>query len=130
MKKFFSFLAVALVAMTCVIAQSSSEAPVDSSTQVITIEDKYAAFHPKAKTVTLTAEYTPLTGEVRFYYKCLQGSYDKGDAMNTAQAYFEDFAKENKYKHMTYINDTESSRKDEKMKLIYTTYYEYVRFTK
>ena len=128
MKKFISILAVALIAVTCALAED--DVPVDTTSQYETVEDIYAEFHPKAKTVTLSYEFTPLTGEVRFYYKCLQGSYDKGDAMNTAQAFFEDFAKQHKFKHMQYINDTESSRKDETMKLIYTTYYEYVRFTK
>lgn len=126
MRKFITILAVAFIAITGVVAQSLE----DSTTQYLTIEDTYADYHPKAKNVTISIEYTQMTGEVRFYYKCLQGSYDKGEAMNTAMAFLEDFAKEHKYKHMQYINDTESSRKDETLKLVYTTYYEYVRFTK
>lgn len=68
----------------------------DTKTRIIKVEDKYADQHVKAKTVDLQMEYTPLTGDVIFYYVCMQSSYDQGEAMNTAMAVFEDFALDRK----------------------------------
>lgn len=101
-----------LVCVSSAFAQSSDiideieQKPQDISTQVIRIEDKYATYHPKAKTVTMEIEYMPLTGEVYFHYVCIAASYDQGEAMNTAIAVLEDFAQEYQYRSYTH------SRKD------------------
>ena len=108
MKKLLTILAASLVIGTA-FAQTASDATVESldsyssiDTQVLQIEDKYPNLHPKAKSVTIEIEHTPLTGEVRLYYTCMASCYDQGEAMNTAMAVYEDFAAENKYKHYTY----------------------------
>lgn len=103
----------------------------DRSTQDITIEDKYADQHPTASTVKLTMEYTPITGEVRFYYECLQASYDQGEAMNTAMGVFQDFAAEHGYKHYYYkAKDKSKYYKDKETKQRMARYSSYVYFTK
>lgn len=112
MKKIVTLFAIAaifgLVVVGSAVAQSSDNAEdveqkaVDISTQIIRIEDKYASYHPKAKTVTLEIEYTPLTGEVYFHYICIAASYDQSDAMATAKAVFADFAKEYQYRDYNY----------------------------
>ncbi|MBP5156433.1 MAG: hypothetical protein ILP18_00980 [Treponema sp.] len=103
----------------------------DRTTQVITVEDQYADLHPTANTVTLTMEYTPLTGEVHFYYECLQASYDQGEAMNTAMGVFQDFAAEHGYKHYYYkAKDKSKYFKDKETKQRMARYSSYVYFTK
>ena len=103
----------------------------DRSTHTITVEDKYADQHPTANTVTLTMEYTPLTGEVHFYYECLQASYDQGEAMNTAMGVFQDFAAEHGYKHYYYkAKDKSKYYKDKETKQRMARYSSYVYFTK
>ena len=74
----------------------------DTKTFVYEIEDKYGEEHPSAKNVKLSLEFTPLTGDVRFFYECLAGSYDQGEAMNTAKAVFLDISKELNFKHYSY----------------------------
>ena len=108
MKKLITVIAATLLIGTA-FAQSASDATVEAldsyksiDTEVLKIEDKYADLHPKAKSVTIEVEHTPLTGEVRLYYTCMASVYDQGEAMNTAMAVYEDFALENKYKHYTY----------------------------
>ncbi len=111
------------------VEQSDSYA--DKSTQSITVEDKYADQHPTANTVKLTMEYTPLTGEVRFYYECLQASYDQGEAMNTAMGVFQDFAAEHGYKHYYYkAKDKSKYYKDKETKQRMAQYSSFVNFTK
>lgn len=108
-----------------------SDSYADKSTQDITIEDKYADQHPTASTVKLTMEYTPMTGEVRFYYECLQASYDQGEAMNTAMGVFQDFAAEHGYKHYYYkAKDKSKYYKDKETKQRMARYSSYVYFTK
>ena len=140
MKRIISLIAASLVAVT-VFAQTASNGGIDkldsyaekqykdTATLVKTIEDKYAAQHPKAKTVSLEYEYSPLTGEVRFYYTCLSASFDQGEAMNTAMAFFEDFAVQENYKHYAYKKkDKTKYFKDGPARK--TTYISYVLFTR
>ncbi len=107
MKRFFVMLTVCLLAGFA-FAQEVSETggeeidAIGTKIQEITIEDTYSEMHPRAKTVSLSIDYTPLTGEVRFYYKCMAASFDQGEAMNTAMAVFEKFALENQYRHYSY----------------------------
>lgn len=111
------------------IEQSDSYA--DKTTHVITVEDKYADQHPTATSVTLTMEYTPVTGEVRFYYECLQASYDQGEAMNTAMGVFQDFAAEHGYRHYYYkAKDKTKYFKDKETKQRMARYSSFVYFTK
>ncbi len=107
MKKILALCAVALLAIGSVAAQSSEnssastasveEQYVDISTSFQQIEDKYAEFHPTAKHVSITLEYTPLTGEVVVYYSCIAASYDQGEAIDTIDAVLTDFAREHKF---------------------------------
>ena len=111
------------------IEQSDSYA--DKTTHVITVEDKYADQHPTATSVTLTMEYTPVTGEVRFYYECLQASYDQGEAMNTAMGVFQDFAAQHGYRHYYYkAKDKTKYFKDKETKQRMARYSSFVYFTK
>ena len=102
----------------------------DTKTRIIKVEDKYADQHVKAKTVDLQMEYTPLTGDVIFYYVCMQSSYDQGEAMNTAMAVFEDFALENKYKHYVYTNKDKSHPYKDERGIKMMRYTSRVRFTR
>ncbi len=98
------------------------------NTEVIKINDTYGSYHPKAKTVTLEIEHTPLTGEVRLYYTCLASSFDQGEAMNTAMAVYEDFAVKNKYKHYSYISKDKTSYKKDERGVRVATYVSHVVF--
>lgn len=103
----------------------------DTKTFVYEIEDKYAEEHPKAKSVTLSLEFTPLTGDVRFFYTCLAGSYDQGEAMNTALAVFQDVSKELNFKHYTYkAKDKVKYYKDKENNQRMAQYSSFVNFTK
>lgn len=113
MKKIMAFVAVlAFAAGSAVFAQNlggtstggaeAADSYADTKTFVYEVEDKYAEEHPTAKNVKLTLEFTPLTGDVRFFYECLAGSYDQGEAMNTALHVFEDISKELNFKHYEY----------------------------
>ncbi len=109
MKKIFAFAVVAFIALAAVSAQTvtgddveSLNSYVDTSTQTIEVEDKYADQHPSASTVKMEIEWTPVTGVVRLYYTTMAASFDRGEAMNTAIAVYEDFAVENKYTRYTY----------------------------
>ena len=102
----------------------------DTKTRIIKVEDKYADQHVKAKTVDLQMEYTPLTGDVIFYYVCMQSSYDQGEAMNTAMAVFEDFALENKYKHYVYTKKDKSHPYKDERGIKMMRYTSRVRFTR
>ena len=135
MKRILTFIAAALFA-SAAFAQTASGGGVESldsyaDTRSITktVEDKLASYHPKAKNVTIEYEWTPLTGELRFYYTCLAASFDQGEAMNTAMAFFEDFAAEQKYKHYSYkAKDKTKYFKDGPARK--TTYVSYVLFTR
>ncbi|MBP5251168.1 MAG: hypothetical protein J6Z17_02010 [Treponema sp.] len=135
MKRILVLLAASLITAT-VFAQSASgggveslDSYVDTKTVSKTVEDKYGSYHPKANNVTIEYEYTPLTGEVRFYYTCLSASFDQGEAMNTAMAFFEDFAGEQSYKHYAYkAKDKTKYFKDGPVRK--TTYVSYVMFTR
>ncbi len=122
MKKIVAIFATAFMLTCSIFAQTSGNADLESinsyssiDTEVLQIEDKFADLHPKAKSVNLTLEHTPLTGEVRFYYNCMASAYDQGEAMNTAMAVYEEFAEENKYKSKVYVSkDRTSYYKDER----------------
>lgn len=139
MKKFFTILAISLFVFAGVFAQSAStggkaensDSYADSTTRTIDIEDKYPELHPSATNVTIQLEYTPLTGEVRLYYTCMAATFDQGEAMITAQAVYDDFAKENKYKHYTYkAKDKTKYFKEEEKNVRMATYSSYVLFTR
>ena len=109
----------------------SADSYADRTTHTITVTDNYAELHPTATTVTLTLEYTPLTGEVHFYYECLAASYDQGEAMNTAMGVFQDFAAEQGFKHYYYkAKDKSKYYKDKETKQRMARYSSYVYFTK
>lgn len=100
-------------------------------TQTINLEDNYAELHPSANTVTLSMEYTPLTGEVRFFYQCPKASFEQGEAMNTAMGVFQDFAAEHGYKHYYYrAKDKTKYRRNSQTKVNMAVYSSYVYFTK
>ncbi len=141
MKKIIALFAAALVsAATLVCAQTAGDPTLqgtdsyaDRTTQTITVEDKYPELHPTASNVKMWLEYTPLTGEVRFYYECLAANYEQGDAMNTAMGVFQDFAAEHGYKHYYYkAKDKTKWFKDDStgVKLRMARYNSYVYFTK
>jgi|SRR5574344_984269 hypothetical protein len=119
MKKIIVILAAMTFAMGCLFAQDAATtttttdnkelraeltnaATPDISTRVIEVEDKYADVHPKAMSVKLQMEYTPLTGDVNFYYTCMAASFDQGEAMNTAIEVLKEFQDENQYLRYTY----------------------------
>ncbi|WP_443736788.1 hypothetical protein [Treponema sp.] len=139
MKKIFA-LFVAAALGTAIFAQTTTADPTiealnaqtaeERATQVIKIEDKYADLHPKTKSVNLELEYTPLTGEVRFYYTCMAASYDQGEAMNTAMAVYENFAKENKFKHYSYKGKDKTKYFKDDRNVRMATYVSYVVFTR
>ncbi len=137
MKRLFILAASIFVLATSLYAQSASigaqegsDSYADRTTQDITLEDKYAELHPKARTVNLSISYTPLTGEVRFYYTCMAASFDQGEAMNTAMAVFEDFAEENRYKHYTYRAKDKTKYFKDGRDVRMATYESYVLFTR
>ncbi len=103
----------------------------DRETQYITIEDKFSEFHPKARTVTLEMEYTPMTGEVIVYYTCMNASFDQGEAMNTIDAVLEEFALENKFRNkpLTIKKDRSKYFKDGR-NIKMATYRRWVKFTR
>lgn len=141
MKKIIALLAAAFVsAATLVCAQTAgdptrqgADSYADRTTTTITIEDKYADLHPTASDVKMWLDYTPLTGEVRFYYECLTANYEVGEAMNTAMGVFQDFAAEHGYKHYYYkAKDKTKYYKDDSsgIKLRKACYNSYVYFKK
>ena len=87
---------------------SLAQDPNDQEPKTIELEDKYEEMHPKAHSVTLTLDWIPVSGEAIFTYTCLQASFDVGEAMNVAIAVYEEFAKDNGFKHYKYV------RKDKK----------------
>ncbi len=145
MKKVFILLAALAVIGTFVFAQTAASTNSDGNisgeyfdengnvvtlTQYIDIEDKYADLHPKASTVKISLEYTPVTGEVRLYYTCMAASYEQGDAMNTAMAVYEDFAAQNGYKHYTYLGKDKTKYFKDERGIRMATYSSYVVFKK
>ncbi|MBQ5491723.1 MAG: hypothetical protein IIT68_06685 [Treponema sp.] len=110
MKKIFACALIAFAAVFAVSAQTYAgnydtealDSYADIGTQVIEVEDVYQEQHPSASQVKMELEWTPVTGVVRLYYTCMASSFDRGEAMNTAIAVYENFAVENKYKHYTY----------------------------
>ncbi len=135
MKKIIAILAVAFAAAFVITAQTAGNADSEGinsyssiDTEVLQIEDKYASFHQKAKTVKLTIEHTPLTGEVRLYYTCMASAYDQGEAMNTAMAVYEDFAEENKYKSKIYLSKDKTSYFKDERGVRMATYVSHVMF--
>ena len=96
MKKLVMALCAVLFSATCAFSQVTSGNTFveddlqyeDTSTYHRVIEDKYAELHPTAPNVRIVMDYTPLTGEVRFYYSCLSAVFKQGEAMKTAMAIF------------------------------------------
>ena len=103
--------------------------PNDTEPKIIELEDKYEEMHPKASSVTLKLEWTPISGEATFTYTCLQASFDVGEAMNVAIAVYEEFARDNGFKHYKYVRkDKKKYFKDGDMKM--ATYTSRVVFKK
>ena len=108
---------------------SLAQDPNDTEPKVIELEDKYEEMHPKAHSVTLKLEWTPISGEATFTYTCLQASFDVGEAMNVAIAVYEEFARDNNFKHYKYVRkDKKKYFKDGDMKM--ATYTSRVVFKK
>jgi hypothetical protein len=135
MKKIFTLIAITCLVFCAATSQTAGNGSVeaidsykDIDTEVIKIEDTYGAYHPKAKTVTIELEHTPLTGEVRLYYTCMASSFDQGEAMNTAIAVYEDFALKNKYKHYSYAGKDKTSYKKDDRGVRMATYVSHVIF--
>lgn len=140
MKKIFTMCTIALLAFGAAFAQVSKssngglealDSYVDTSTQYLTIEDKYAEFHPHAKSVQLTLEYTPYEGTVRVFYTCSAPSYDQGEAMNTVDAVLEDFQSEQGFhtKPIFVKKDRTSYFKLKDSNLRMATYRRWVQYT-
>ena len=113
MKKIVSILAMFALAAGVAFAEApasvnttarsdATEVSSDTKTRTIEVEDTYTDLHPTATTVKLELEFTPLTGEVYFYYTCMAASYDQGEAMNTAIAVLQDFQADNQFTHYKY----------------------------
>ena len=108
---------------------SLAQDPEDQEPKIIELEDKYEEMHPKAHSVTLKLEWTPISGEATFTYTCLQASFDVGEAMNVAIAVYEEFARDNNFKHYKYVRkDRKKYFKDGDMKM--ATYTSRVVFKK
>ena len=108
---------------------SLAQDPNDQEPKIIELEDKYEEMHPKAHSVTLKLEWTPISGEATFTYTCLQASFDVGEAMNVAIAVYEEFARDNNFKHYKYVRkDKKKYFKDGDMKM--ATYTSRVVFKK
>ena len=108
---------------------SLAQDPNDTEPKIIELEDKYEEMHPKAHSVTLKLEWTPISGEATFTYTCLQASFDVGEAMNVAIAVYEEFAHDNNFKHYKYVRkDRKKYFKDGDMKM--ATYMSRVVFKK
>ena len=108
---------------------SLAQDPEDQEPKIIELEDKYEEMHPKAHSVTLKLEWTPISGEATFTYTCLQASFDVGEAMNVAIAVYEEFARDNNFKHYKYVRkDRKKYFKDGDIKM--ATYTSRVVFKK
>ena len=108
---------------------SLAQDPNDPEPKIIELEDKYEEMHPKAHSVTLKLAWTPISGEATFTYTCMQASFDVGEAMNVAIAVYEEFAKDNNFKHYKYVRkDKKKYFKDGDMKM--ATYMSRVVFKK
>jgi hypothetical protein len=136
MKKMLILAAAAVFAAGVAFAQTTSQvleaadSYADTTTQTIQVEDKYPELHEKGKNVTLSLEYTPLTGEAIFYYTCTQSSFDDGEAMNVAMAIYDDFAAEHKYKHKKYVAKDKKKYFKNESGIRMVTYSSHVVFTK
>lgn len=145
MKKIITILAVTAFVLTGVFAEDAATtdtsnketraelanaATPDIATRVLELEDKYPELHPKATNVKLEIEYTPLTGEVNFYYTCMAASYDQGEAMNTAIAMLKDFQADNQYMHYTYRAKDKTKYFKDGRDVKMTTYKSSVIFTR
>ncbi len=137
MKKIIILATTFILAVGMAFAQEETEelygpagAPVDTSTKIISVEDKYADSHPKAKSVELQLVWTPLTDEVVFTYTCPQSSFDRGEAMNVAVAVYEEFAAEHNFKHKTYLEKDKTKYYKTEQGLRMATYTSKVVFKK
>ena len=98
----------------------------DLSKRIITPEDT----HSKDKTAKVKIEYIPMTDEARIYYTSMYVTYDSGDAMNAVLGCLEDFTKQNKYYHYTYIDrDRERYYKDDRG-ISWAQYSSHVKFSR
>lgn len=137
MKKIFILAAAVFFTAGITFAQTAAAQPLeatdsyaDKTTNVIQIEDKYADMHPKASSVTLQLEWTPLTGEALFTYTCTQSSFDIGEAMNVGIAVYEEFAAENNLKHKQYAEKDRTKYFKDDNGIRMATYTSKVIFTK
>lgn len=132
MKKALLILLSMFVIMGNVFAQSEASALPDDkdkpdlSMRVYTPEDQ----HTKDKTAKVKIEYIPMTDEARIYYTAMYVTYDSGEAMNAVLGCLEDFTKQNKYYHYTYMDrDRERYYKDDRG-ISWAQYSSHVKFTR
>lgn len=143
MKKIFALATVVLLSFGMAFAQDETEispelqslmeeenVKADLSIEEIKLEDKYPEAHPTAKRVVLGMKFMPLSGQCIFSYTCLRANFDKGEAMNTAIAHFQDFTVERGFKHYHYTDRKDEIKNYKNGKITYTTYTSYVSFTK
>lgn len=102
----------------------------ETTVKIVNIEDTFKDLHPSAKNVTLTMEYMPYSNEVRLHYICMTAVFDRGEAMNTAMAYFEKFGVENKFKHYAYREKDRTKYFNDSRNIRMTEYVTYVVFSK
>ncbi len=99
---------------------------VDLSKRVIVPEVQ----HTIDKTAKVKIEYTPMTDEARIYYTAMYITYDSGEAMNAVLGCLEDFTKQNKFYHYTYLDrDRERYFKDDRG-VSWAQYISHVKFTR
>ena len=98
----------------------------DLSMRIITPEN----IHSADKTAKVKIEYIPMTDECRIYYTSMYVTYDSGEAMNAVLGCLEDFTKQTKYYHYTYMDrDRERYYKDDRG-ISWAQYSSHVKFTR
>jgi len=86
--------------------------------------------HCVDKNAKVYVEFNPTYDEARIYYETLYVTYDKAEAMNTVLACLQDFTKDHKYYHYSYLkDDREKFFKDDRGQRK-AQYSSYVRFTR
>lgn len=121
----FAFLGGAFAQSEASALPDENEKP-DLSMRVITPTD----IHSNDKTAKVKIEYIPMTDEVRIYYTAMYVTYESGEAMNAVLGCLEDFTKQNKYYHYTYMDrDRERYYKDDRG-ISWAQYSSHVKFTR
>ncbi len=130
MKKVFVLLLSMFIFAGNIFAQSEVSAlsddkdKMDLSKKVIVPEVQ----HTTDKTAKVKIDYIPMTDEARIYYTAMYVTYDSGEAMNAVLGCLEDFTKQNKYYHYTYLDrDRERYFKDDRG-ISWAQYVSHVKF--